>query len=166
MSATSQKKKLLENALVLADALMERGYGVTVEKTVPSPGVCGLVVNFKTPGYQANMKSILRVMGDGRLRILLDVKPPSKHEPPIRAVLDEIGLGEFVENVSTNAWPDYQDAYLAALTDDSMRAINRQIATWETLKRSVGTRRARTMFWAWMKSLPRDQRSGVDPDGN
>jgi hypothetical protein len=109
MAAKRTKKDALENALVLADALMERGYPVTVDPDPPL-GEAGLTVSFKTQGYQEYLKAILRIMEDGRIRILLDQKLPAlrwgplytslggTREPSMRDVLDRIGLGAFIES--------------------------------------------------------------------
>ena len=96
-----KRRDVFENASVLADALMERGYGVVLTKKMMlrSGNACELVVDHKTEGYQKNMKAVLRVYADGGIKVLLDMPVPSlkgDKEPTTYEELDDMGLGEFV----------------------------------------------------------------------
>lgn len=66
---------------------------------------------------------------------------------------------------ASQTWEAYQAAYLRSAVDGDDAAINEMIRTWDRLKRQVGARRARALFWQWQATLPNEHRSDVDPDG-
>ena len=55
-------------------------------------------------------------------------------------------------------------AYLAQFADDS--ALDIYVETWEAAVTAHGRGEAVKIFWSVMDSLPHEQRSSCDPDGN
>jgi hypothetical protein len=59
----------------------------------------------------------------------------------------------------------YQHAYLASQLDPHRPPDDEEIRTWEAYVQAVGKRAATRAYWAWMKTLPHEYTSDVDPYG-
>jgi hypothetical protein len=65
--------------------------------------------------------------------------------------------------VSTRGAKHFAD-YVTAYMDESDRSAE-MIASWDRFVAEVGKEEATRQFWAWQRTLPREHRSSVDPNG-
>jgi hypothetical protein len=93
MPSSAVKRSRHERAAVLADALMDEGYDVEVTKYDVTDAV-----RVRVPGRRETM-GLIAIWDDGRIGIMVGnlTNPDYPDEPPIRQVLEGMGLGPFIE---------------------------------------------------------------------